>query len=223
MNKQLIIHIAAELLIIGTVTFLINKRITKLETIIASHEINNTNLIKKVQMLETIVLNQSNQLKQLMTIFQTNKINLNHPISDSTNLNKREQTINFSPVNNSNPTPLHTPSFSSLNPLNLKDFNSNTNPLTSMFSQLFSNNGLNIGVPIIEMEVPLYNPNTKFEKNVEKGQEFEIINDDPKVVVEDEDEKKLNTISEEDEDQLIEESLNRILEEATNDEKVIEN
>lgn len=222
MNKQLIIHIAAELLIIGTVTFLINKRITKLETIITNYETTNTQLVKKLQMLESIVLNQANQIKQLMGAFSTptieiNKMNSTVPstVQTNKNVNKREQNINFSPTVNTIPTPSHTPSFSAISNIN--------NPLTSMFSQFFGNAPMGLNMPIIEMEVPLFNPNMKYERNVEKGEEFEIMNEEPKVMVEDEDEKKLNTISEEDEDKLVEQSLNRILEETTNDEKVNEN
>ena len=38
MNKQLIIHVAAELLIIGTITVLFNKRVNKLESIITDYD-----------------------------------------------------------------------------------------------------------------------------------------------------------------------------------------
>jgi len=67
MNKQLIIHIVAELIIVGTVSILFNKRINKLEESFANLQKDYSVLAKSVEYLEKIVFNQANQIKHLLS------------------------------------------------------------------------------------------------------------------------------------------------------------
>ncbi len=145
MNKQLIIHVAAELIIISTVTFLFHRRISKIENYFQSldkqnHDTKVDILLKRIEFLENTVHAMQNQIKQLSS-FSTSTPNLSN-----SNLNKQ---FTSKPVQqNSNPSFLNPKSI--FNPLSMFEQLGNMMPM-SIPNIIITNNKNNNTTPDIQV------------------------------------------------------------------------
>ncbi len=67
MNKQLIIHVATEIIVVGTVTVFLNKRITKLEKALLEQQYKNRELELRLQHIEQLISSSPPRQHQIPT------------------------------------------------------------------------------------------------------------------------------------------------------------
>ena len=210
MNKQLIIHVAAELLIIGAITVLFNKRVNKLESIILEYDKKYNSLFKKIEYLSEIVSAQNSQIKLL-----TSKINQHQTTQQ---LTSQIQQSKVTPEQ----TTIHQPLQQQFQETFQPHFKQQFHKFQQQFQQQFQPN-------IVEVEIPLnINPMSGFQNifsmmtqsqpsiNTNKNN-----NNTPKVtVVDDEEEQKIEEKdmdyqSDEDDSLLVDEALQNFLQKST--------
>jgi len=185
MNKQLIIHIAAELLIIGTITVLFNKRVNKLETIITEYDKKYNSLFKKIEYLSEIISAQNSQIKLLTT-------KLNNP-------QLQQQQLQQNPQQLQQQQSQQNPQQQSQNKIQSEQLFK-----TNLFQQLQPNHQQLFQPNIVEVELPLnvspigglqniFNMMTQNQLNSVSGFTNNLNNNSPKVtVIDDEEETKLD-------------------------------
>ena len=84
MNKQLIIHVAAELLIICTITILFNKRVNKVEESLLMYDKKFSEMKETIGYLFQVIESQNQKIQQLSNIVQSKqtKQSQNIPLND---------------------------------------------------------------------------------------------------------------------------------------------
>lgn len=104
LNKQLIIHVATEIIIIGTVTIFLNRRITKLEKALLEQQYKNKELELKLQHIEQVIYSSSRKP------FPPQQHHLNQPLQQSQHTQQQQSR-------SSQPQVFDIPILSGINPL----------------------------------------------------------------------------------------------------------
>lgn len=103
LNKQLIIHVATEIIIVGTVTVFLNKRITKLEKALLEQQYKNRELELRLQYIEQLLHSSPQPVRQRQQ----------QPINQQTSPSQQSVSRKQQPP----PQVFDIPMFSGVNPL----------------------------------------------------------------------------------------------------------